>query len=286
MSQLEVINDITEVHSAIKKIIANGQTVGLVPTMGALHAGHLSLVKQSKNQCDITVVTIFVNPMQFNQENDLVNYPRDLDSDISVLEQFAVDYVFSPSSEQMYPAGHSLSVDVGHLGRILEGRFRPGHFSGVATVLLKLFHLIPADVAFFGTKDYQQLKVVERVVEDTNLPIQVVGCPTVREEDGLAMSSRNRLLSPLDRQQAKCINEALEEAQQMADQGVRESRYILQQMRRHIHSADGKIDYVALVNPSTLQSIIKLKENTIALVAARMGSIRLIDNRLIRVGAG
>ena len=260
--------------------------MGLVPTMGALHAGHLSLVEESKKQCDVTVVTIFVNPLQFNEENDLRNYPRDLATDVSMLDQLSVDYVFAPSPAQLYPAGFSLAIDLGPLSRILEGRFRPGHFSGVATVLLKLFHLIPAEIAFFGFKDYQQLKVVQQVVKDTNLPIKIVGCPTVREEDGLAMSSRNQLLSPADRQRARCVYESLQVAQTMVDNGEYDAKRLIQNMRQQIHQAKVKVDYVALVNPDTLYPEKDLTENTLALIAVRLGSIRLLDNRLIKVSNG
>jgi len=283
MSKPELITEKSVMREAIKKLRSSDQTIGLVPTMGALHAGHLSLVKESIDQCDVTVVTIFVNPLQFNEENDLTGYPRDLAADVSILSQLPVDYVFAPTPEQIYPSGHCLSIDVGPLGHILEGRFRPGHFAGVATILLKLFHLIPSDIAFFGTKDYQQLKVVERMVEDSNLPIKINGCPTVREEDGLAMSSRNRLLTADDRLQAKCVYESFQQAQNMVTAGERKSEKIIQKMRQHIHHANGKIDYVALVNPSTLQPQQHITENILGLIAVRIGSIRLIDNWLIQV---
>ena len=286
MSQTKILTENRSIQAAIKNVRSRGQTIGLVPTMGSLHAGHLSLVEESNKRCEITVVTIFVNPLQFNEENDLRNYPRDLAADVSILDQLSVDYVFAPSPAELYPPGYSLSVDVGPLSKILEGRFRPGHFSGVATVLLKLFHLIPADTAFFGFKDYQQLKVVQQVVKDTNLPIKIVGCPTVREEDGLAKSSRNQLLSPTERQRAKCIYESLQEAQKMVDDGEYDAKRIMQSMRRHIHQATGKVDYVALVNPDTLTPENDLTKNTLALVAVRLGDVRLIDNRLIKVGNG
>ena len=285
MPHPEIIAENSAMRDAIQKVRATGQIVGFVPTMGALHAGHLSLIKESKDRCDVTVVSIFVNPLQFDEQHDLVNYPRDLAADVSSLEQLSVDYVFTPSPEQMYPNGHCISVDVGPLAQMLEGRFRPGHFSGVATVLLKLFHLIPANIAFFGTKDYQQLKVVQQVVEDSNLPIEIVGCPTVREEDGLAMSSRNRLLSQEERQRAKCVYESLEHAQKMADEGERDSKTMIHTIRKHLYRADVKIDYVALVNPDTRYPEKELIKNTLALVAVRLGSIRLLDNRLIQVGA-
>ena len=283
MSQPELITEKSVMQAAIKKIRSAGQTIGLVPTMGALHAGHLSLVEESITRCDVTVVTIFVNPLQFNKKNDLTDYPRDLASDVSMLSQLSVEYIFAPTPGQIYPRGHCISIDVGPLGHMLEGRFRPGHFAGVATILLKLFHLIPSDIAFFGTKDYQQLKVVERVVEDSDLPIQIIGCSTIREEDGLAMSSRNRLLTAADRLQAKCVYESFQQAQSMVTAGERKSEEIIRKMRQHIHHANGKIDYVALVDPSTLQPQQHITENILGLIAVRIGSIRLIDNWLIQV---
>ena len=283
MSKPELITEKSVMQAAIKKIRSAGQTIGLVPTMGALHAGHLSLVEESITRCDVTVVTIFVNPRQFTEENDLTDYPRDLASDVSMLSQLSVDYIFAPTPGQIYPRGHCISIDVGPLGHMLEGRFRPGHFAGVATILLKLFHLIPSDIAFFGTKDYQQLKVVERVVEDSDLPIQIIGCSTIREEDGLAMSSRNRLLTAADRLQAKCVYESFQQAQSMVTAGERKSEEIIRKMRQHIHHANGKIDYVALVDPSTLQPQQHITENILGLIAVRIGSIRLIDNWLIQV---
>lgn len=286
MSHPQIIAEKSAIRDELQKVCAKGQIVGFVPTMGALHAGHLSLIEEAKKRCDVTVVSIFVNPLQFGEQHDLVNYPRDLATDVSNLQQLSVDYVFTPSPEQMYPSGHCISVDVGELAHILEGRFRPGHFSGVATILMKLFHLIPANVAFFGKKDYQQLKVVEQVVEDSNLPIEIVGCPTVREKDGLAMSSRNRLLTPEERQRAKCVFESLELAQKIADAGERDPKNVIYKIRAHLHRAAVKIDYVALVNPDTLYPEKELIENTLALVAVRMGSIRLLDNRLIQLGAG
>lgn len=286
MSHVEIIAENSVMRDTIEKVRAKGRIVGFVPTMGALHAGHLSLIEEAKNRCDVTVVSIFVNPLQFDEQCDLKNYPRDLAADISSLQQLSVDYVFTPSPEQMYRSEHCMSVDVGELAHLLEGRFRPGHFSGVATVLMKLFHLIPANIVFFGTKDYQQLKVVQQVVEDSNLPIEIVGCPTVREEDGLAMSSRNRLLSHEERQRAKCVFESLELAQKIVAEGERDPKNVIHKMRKHLHRAGVKIDYVALVNPDTLYPEKELVKNALALVAVRMGSIRLIDNRPIQRGAG
>ncbi len=283
MSKPELVTEKKVVQTTIEKLRTVGKTIGLVPTMGALHEGHISLVKESLALCDVTVVTIFVNPLQFNDKNDLTGYPQDLEADTFLLSQLPVDYIFAPKPEQMYPVDYSISIDVGPMGRILEGRFRPGHFSGVATVLLKLFHLIPSNVVFLGTKDYQQLKVVEGVVKDSNLPIQVKGCPTIREEDGLAMSSRNKLLNSAERLQAKCVYQALQIAQIMVDAGECEIEKIIQKMRDHIQQADGKIDYVALVNPETLQPVKRITQNILALVAVRIGSIRLIDNNLIQL---
>ena len=270
------------IRAAVEAARGEGNTIGLVPTMGALHAGHLSLVEQSIAHCDTTVVTIFVNPTQFNETTDLESYPRDLAADISALSPLPVDLVFAPSPDDIYPADHRMSVDMGTLGKILEGRFRPGHFSGVATILLKLFNLIPANLVFMGEKDYQQLTITEQLIRDSHLPLCVHRCPTIREQDGLAMSSRNRHLDEKSRHRARCIYESLQQAQDLAAHGECDCERIIQPMREHIQQAGGRIDYIALVDPVTLQPATHLKSDLVALVAVSMGSIRLIDNMIIK----
>ena len=282
MPEPEVITNVCAMREVVQAKRALGKTIGVVPTMGALHAGHLSLVKKSIEKCDVTVVTIFVNPTQFNEKGDFDRYPQDLNKDLSTLAHLPVDYVFAPTTDSIYPPEDCLTIDVGRLGRILEGRFRPGHFAGVATVLLKLFHIIPADTAFFGEKDYQQLKVTERLVRDSHLPIRIEACPTIREEDGLAMSSRNRFLPEDARENAQSIYLGLQHAQCMVDSGETETEKIIQKLRQQIQTSGGSIEYVAIVDPETLEPVQTIRQAVVALVAIRIDSLRLIDNLLLQ----
>ena len=281
MPEPKVITNVCTMREVLQANHVSKKTIGLVPTMGALHAGHLSLVETSIEKCDVTVVTIFVNPTQFNEKGDFDRYPQDLNKDLSALVHLPVDYVFAPTTDSIYPPEDSLTVDVGRLGRVLEGRFRPGHFTGVATVLLKLFHIIPADIAFFGEKDYQQLKVTERLVRDSHLPIRIEACPTIREEDGLAMSSRNRFISENDREKAQSIYQGLQQAQCMVDSGETKTEKIIQNIRHGIQTSGGSIEYVAIVDPETLEPVQTIQQAAVALVAIRIDSLRLIDNLLL-----
>jgi pantoate--beta-alanine ligase len=259
-----------------------GKSIGLVPTMGALHAGHLSLVEAAQAECEFTVVTIFVNPTQFAHGEDYSRYPRDLEADLLALAGDRVDCVFAPSQDHMYSPGHSTFVEPPEVARRLEGNCRPGHFRGVTTVVLKLFHLIPADVAYFGHKDYQQSLVIRRMVEDFSLPITLRVCPTVRDSDGLAISSRNAFLTPDEREQARALSRSLTRAAKLVEQGQRDAEVITAQVRQELAAAGiHKIDYVALVHPETLADVRTVDQATIAAVAAVVGSTRLIDNRLL-----
>ena len=215
-----VVAEADAVREIVRAAQASGKTVGFVPTMGALHEGHLSLVDAARAECDLAVVSIFVNPTQFGPKEDLSKYPRDLNRDLQLLASRGCDLVFAPTVEAMYPHGYTTSIDVGDLGRKLEGEFRPDHFRGVATVVLKLFQIVPAEVAFFGRKDYQQTLVVERMVTDLNVPIEIRVLPTVREPDGLAMSSRNAYLSTDDRRRALAISQSLHLAEKLVDGGA------------------------------------------------------------------
>jgi len=278
----ELITDPATIYALTQKAREQGKTIGLVPTMGALHRGHLSLVKTSTAQCDLTVVTIFVNPTQFTDKNDWTKYPRDLQSDMDKLAGSAVGLVFAPTAEDIYPHGHVTSIHVGPLEEIVEGRCRPGHFSGVATVLAKLFQMIPAHITFLGRKDYQQLKVAERVVQDLNLPIKVYGCPTIRDEDGLALSSRNVFLSHEQRQQALSIRKALKLAERSITEGETDARMIVACMRSELsRSGTLHIDYALLADAETLKPVTTVKGPTVALIAVRVGSTRLIDNQVM-----
>lgn len=259
-----------------------GKKIGLVPTMGALHFGHLSLAIAAKNETDVSVVSIFVNPTQFAPGEDFDKYPRTLDADLELLSQIGTDFVFAPSASAMYPAGFDTSVHVGGVAKILEGECRPTHFDGVATVVLKLFNITGADVAYFGQKDFQQVAVVKKMVADLNAPIEIDMRPIIREKNGLAMSSRNQYLSADERGQALVLSKALDEAEAAIRSGVRDVAEIYDAMRRVIETApSAKIDYLYVADPDTLQEMERVAGNVVILLAVRVGATRLIDNRII-----
>lgn len=277
-----VITRVAELRRQVFAWRAAEDTVGLVPTMGALHAGHLSLVARSADECRRTVVTIFVNPTQFGPGEDFSHYPRQLERDLEALAATPTDLVFAPSNEEMYPPGATTFVDVGTIGQTWEGAVRPGHFRGVATVVLKLFNAAPADRAYFGQKDYQQSVVIRRMVADLNLPIEIRICPTVREPDGLALSSRNAYLTADERRRATVLVRSLRLAAELAAGGERDAERIVTEMRRMVESTPGvTLDYAVLVDPDTLEKVARLDRPAVALVAARVGSTRLIDNEMI-----
>lgn len=260
--------------------------VGFVPTMGSLHAGHLSLIQQARAEHASVLVSIFVNPTQFGPGEDFQRYPRDLNRDLELIANAKVDAVFTPTVHEIYPPGASTMVEVEALSTILEGASRPGHFRGVATVVCKLFHLAQPDSAYFGMKDYQQLKIIERMVHDLRLPVQVVGCPTIREPDGLAMSSRNIYLSPLERAAATTLSRALTVAEGLFKNGTRDAP-VLQQTVQSLLAEQPliRIDYVAIVHPHTLHSIATLEaDGGVICLAVWIGTTRLIDN--VRLGGG
>jgi pantoate--beta-alanine ligase len=240
-------------------------------------------VRIARQRADCVVATIFVNPTQFGPSDDYSKYPRALDADLRALSSAGCDLVFIPASEDMYPAGFSTYVEPPAVAAPLEGVCRPGHFRGVTTIVLKLFHLIPADFACFGQKDYQQLLVIRHMVDDLALPIEIVDCPTVRELDGLAMSSRNRYLSPAERQQALGLSQALRRAEQLVAIGQHDAATAITEMRNILESAGIKrIDYVALADPETLAEKRRVDGRTVALIAAYVGNTRLIDNRMLK----
>jgi len=264
------------------------RTVGLVPTMGALHEGHLELVRQAKQHCDISIATIFVNPTQFGPGEDLDQYPRVLEQDLSLLESLGADAVFLPSSEAIYPRGFSTYVDVPDVGSPLEGVCRPNHFRGVTTIVCKLFQILPATHAFFGRKDYQQLKVIEAMVRDLNIATQIVACDTVREDDGLARSSRNRYLGSSERIQALALSRALQRAKAMVAAGARNPEQLEQAMRHELEGQGDdpgvdRVEYVVVVDAETLLPLTDLDRPAVALIAAFVGQTRLIDNQWISV---
>ncbi len=276
-----VVHDIVELKVALATARSTGLRVGVVPTMGALHAGHLSLVDAARRDCDFVVTTIFVNPTQFGPGEDFKKYPRTLSADVELLATRGVDLVFAPEPAAMYGPQHATKVVLAGPALALEGDFRPTHFEGVATIVLKLFNLVRPDRAYFGRKDFQQAMVVQRMVADLDVPVEVIVCPTVREPDGLAMSSRNVYLSSEERRRALALSRALARAQQLVARGELRAAKILDEMRDLLTAADAEIDYVAIVDAATLAPVSKVAAPAVALIAARIGSTRLIDNELL-----
>ncbi|RMF42584.1 MAG: pantoate--beta-alanine ligase [Planctomycetota bacterium] len=280
---MRILTCCSEAYAQVDHLRRQGARVGFVPTMGALHEGHLSLVRRSREDCDATVVSIFVNPTQFGPHEDFSRYPRTFESDCAALRDLGVDFVFAPSAEELYPAGFSTYVQPPKVAERLEGKCRPGHFRGVATVVLKLFHIIPATAAYFGQKDYQQLLVIQHMVDDLNVPIRVVGCPIVREPDGLAMSSRNRYLSQAEREAALSLWKALTAAQSALSSGQRDARELEQLMQTTLYTQGAdRIDYAVVADPASLEPVSQVDRPAIALVAAHVGKTRLIDNLLLQ----
>ena len=259
-----------------------GKTIGVVPTMGALHRGHLSLVEASNELADVTVVTVFVNPTQFGPQEDFEKYPRTLEEDLRQLDSYKVDAVFTPSAEAMYPPGSSTKVIPPTVAESLEGPLRPGHFQGVATVVLKLLNLSCCDVAVFGQKDYQQLAVIRQMVSDLNVPAKIVAAPIVRESDGLALSSRNRYLDAEQRERAKALSQALRVVQERFDSGSRDARELAADLMQEL--IDGGVDsadYAVIADADSLEIVDTIQNPAVALVAAYVGETRLIDNCLL-----
>jgi pantoate--beta-alanine ligase len=276
---MRFIASITDMQGFSRQTHAAGKSLALVPTMGALHDGHLSLVRQARRQCDVVVVSLFVNPTQFGRGEDFGLYPRSLEKDLELLGWHKVDATFAPSVAEMYPEGFETFVEPGETAAPLEGTARPGHFRGVATVVLKLFNIVRPDVAYFGQKDFQQALVVRRLVEDLNLGVRLVISPIVRESDGLAMSSRNAYLSLEERAAALVLHRSLRHAEELVHTGVTETAKLLEEMRKVFAvERHAKLDYVAIVDPKSLQPVARVTAGCVALVAARVGTTRLIDN--------
>jgi pantoate--beta-alanine ligase len=262
---------------------AAGERVGVVPTMGAFHGGHTSLMGRAREETDLVVVTLFVNPLQFGAVDDLAAYPRDEDQDRRIAEAIGVDVFFAPTAEEMYPAGPpEIRVDPGPLGERLEGASRPGHFGGVATVVAKVLHAVGPARAYFGEKDAQQVAVIRRMVRDLSFPVEIAVCPTVREPDGLAMSSRNRRLTPEQREAAGCLFLALSEAAELARAGERDAAKLVAAMAREVGATPlARLDYAAVVDAETFDDVHEISRPARALVAARFEDVRLIDNLLL-----
>lgn len=278
----------TEYIQALRQIIAQernqGRKIALVPTMGYLHQGHLTLVKEAKRSGAFVVMSIFVNPLQFGPNEDFSRYPRDLERDARLAEDAGVDVLFHPAVEEMYPRPMVTAVEVHELDSLLCGASRPGHFRGVATVVSKLFHIAQPDLAFFGQKDYQQYLVIKRMVSDLNLPIDVRPVPIVREDDGLALSSRNIFLTPEQRQEALVLSRSLNEAQGHIQAGERSARTVENQIREKItHGSQGVIDYVEVRDAEDLSEVIEIQRPVLIALAVRFGTTRLIDNKVVEV---
>jgi len=282
MPPLRTITTGADIQAAVRALRAGGKTIGLVPTMGALHDGHLSLVRRAKSECDAVVATIFVNPEQFGPQEDFARYPRPLARDLELLAAENCDLVFAPAKDEIYPPGFSTYVEPPAVAAPLEGNCRPGHFRGVATVVLKLLNLSSADVAYFGQKDYQQSLVIEHMVRDLNLPLKIAVCPIVRESDGLALSSRNRYLSTSERQQALALSRSLRRAEELVTVGQRDAAAIAAAMHQELSSAGiERIDYATVADAQTLAELNRLDRPAVALVACFVGTTRLIDNCLL-----
>jgi pantoate--beta-alanine ligase len=274
-----LITSVLELQTYAREARARGRSLALVPTMGALHEGHQSLIRRAKQQCNAVLVSIFVNRAQFNSGEDFATYPRDLQKDTEALRALNVDGIFAPHEEDIYPPEFSTYVEPGKLAASLEGASRPSHFRGVTTLVLKLFNLVQPDVAYFGQKDFQQVQIIRRLVEDLNLNVRLVICPIVREASGLALSSRNALLSPEARQAAAVLHRSLRRGETLVQAGEVNAQNLLQAMRQVVEEEPRvALDYLALVDPPQIEPVERVSAGTVALIAARVGSVRLIDN--------
>ena len=275
---------IPELRDWVASIKKQGRKIALVPTMGYLHKGHLALIENAKQTGALVVVSLFVNPLQFGPNEDLSRYPRDLERDVRLIEDAGVDVLFNPTVEEMYPRTMVTFVEVGELDKVLCGATRLGHFRGVLTVVSKLFHIVVPDMAFFGQKDYQQHLIIERMVSDLNFPIEIRSVPIVREEDGLAMSSRNVFLNTEERQEALILSQSLNDAEEYIHAGQRSAREIERQVRERIlQESHGVIDYVEVRDAGDLSEVSDIKRSVLLALAVRFGTIRLIDNKVVEV---
>ncbi len=279
---MRTFQQVSAMRAYMRAVREDRRSVGFVPTMGALHEGHLSLIRRARGDCDVVVVSIFVNPSQFGPNEDFSRYPRDLSRDSRLTQEAGVDALFYPEVEEIYPPGFQTFVEAPQIAKRWEGEMRPGHFRGVATVCVKLFHIVQPDRAYFGMKDYQQLKVIERVVSDLNIPLTVVPCPTVREPDGLAMSSRNVYLDAASRSSSLTIHRALKRVEELHEQGELSASVLEKTMHDILRSDPAiQIDYAVIVDSETLEPVESLEKKGVALIAVRIGSTRLIDNLVL-----
>ena len=282
--KMKVAKTIESVRHLVKNARKAGGKVGFVPTMGALHTGHISLIETAKKKCDFVVVSIFVNPTQFGPGEDFNRYPRPIKADLNICKKAGVDVVFVPSVRQMYPAENFTWMAVEKLTEPLCGRFRPGHFRGVTTVCAKLFNIVAPDVAYFGQKDAQQAIVIKRMVADLNMPLKIVVCPTIREPNGLALSSRNQYLTERQKKDAANIYKSLRTCRNLIDAGTTNTRQIIAEMQKILQRIpSAEIEYISIVDADTLESIDKIAGQVLAAVAVRIGTTRLIDNIVIDI---
>ena len=277
---MQIVHTVAEVREEIKKQRSKDKTIGFVPTIGFLHEGHLSLMREARLQTDYVVVSIFVNPTQFGPNEDLASYPRDFERDALLCTSAEVDLIFAPSVEEMYPEGYSTFVDCeGEITKRLCGASRPTHFKGVTSVVSKLFNIVLPDKAFFGQKDAQQVAVIEKMVRDLNYNLEIVPCPIVREADGLAMSSRNTYLNESERREALVLSQALKLAKALIDEGERSAEVLIQNMKKKIdESSSATIDYISIVDAGTLDPLETLNDDFLVALAVKIGKTRLIDN--------
>lgn len=292
---MQVIKAIKDMQALSRQFRSYGKTIGLVPTMGALHEGHLSLVRGAKEENDVTVVSIFVNPIQFGPKDDFDRYPRDIEGDLDKLLPLGVDVVFIPQVQDMYPQGfsttinkalflHSPIINVGSIGEVLCGVARPGHFNGVAVVVAKLFNIVMPHRAYFGQKDFQQSVVIKKLIRELNFDIDIVVCPTVREADGLAMSSRNSYLNETERKSASVLYRALRHGEELISKGIRDSVRIKAEMENIIKSEPMvKIEYIEIVEPESLEVVKTVESPVVICLAVRIGTTRLIDNIVVNL---
>lgn len=281
---MRIIENISEMQQQSETWRREGKRIVLVPTMGFFHEGHLSLMRAVRNQGDILVISIFVNPTQFGPSEDFERYPRDLERDLRLAREVGVDVAFVPATSEMYPEGYQTFVEVTEITRSLCGKSRPNFFRGVTTVVLKLFLIVKPHAAIFGEKDFQQLATIRRMVQDLNMDVEILGHPTVREGDGLAMSSRNTYLSPEQRLKALGLSRSLQEAQTLVDRGERHAAMILDRVRKTLgEGGDVRIDYVELRNPLTFEEVSEINGPTLLALAVFVGAARLIDNCILRI---
>jgi pantoate--beta-alanine ligase len=278
---MQIVESVARMKEVAKEARASGRRLGFVPTMGYLHEGHRALIRAARERADWVAVSIFVNPTQFGPAEDLSRYPRDFPRDTELCRSAEVDALFAPSAAEMYPTGFQTCVDVEELSKPLCGAVRPGHFRGVATVVAKLFHVVGPDVAVFGEKDYQQLQVIRRLVRDLSMDVEIVSVPTVREADGLALSSRNAYLSQEERARALSLSRALGRAEELVRAGEREAGAILLEVSEILRAARGEVEYAELRHPESLAPVQELTEPAVLALAVRIGRTRLIDNRIL-----